>query len=59
MTLAELLRKAKAINDQFNSSSIPLVHGDEEVTFDLEVVPPRSITDKWKVKIVNYREGKE
>ena len=59
MTLAELIKKASFIQNQFNSSSIPLIHGDEEVTFDLEVVPPRSITDKWKVKIVNYREGKE
>ena len=59
MTLAELLRKAKAINDQFNSAEIPIMHGDQEVWFDLDVIPPRRITEPWKIKIINYREGEE
>ena len=41
MTLAELLRKAQAINNQFNSAEIPIMHGDQECWFDLEVEPPR------------------
>lgn len=59
MTLNDLIRKANAIGRQFNTGEIPLVHGDEEVSFDLETIPPRSITDKWKVKITNYREEKK
>lgn len=59
MTLNDLLRKANEIAMQFNSGEIPLMHGDEEVSFDLETIPPRSITDKWKVKITNYREEKK
>ena len=59
MTLAELLRKAKAINDQFNSAEIPIMHGDQECRFDLIVEPPRGITEPWKIKIVNYREGEQ
>lgn len=57
MTLADLIRKAREIGDQFNSHEIPLMHGDQEVSFDLKVVPPRGITDPWRIKIVNYREG--
>lgn len=56
MTLADLIRKATEIQRQFNSSQIPLHHGDQEVSFDLEVKPPRGITDPWIVKIVNYKE---
>lgn len=59
MTLNDLIRKAKDISTSFNSGEIPLVHGDEEVSFDLEPIPPRSITDGWKVKITNYREEKK
>lgn len=59
MTLGDLLRKAREIGDQFNSHEIPLMHGDQECWFDLEVVSPRSISDPWKIKIVNYREGKQ
>ena len=59
MTLAELIQKATAIQGQFNSSQIPLYHGDQEVWFDLDVIPPRGITEPWKIKIINYREGEE
>ena len=59
MTLNDLIRKASAVSMQFNTGEIPLVHGDEEVSFDLETIPPRRITDKWKVKITNYREEKK
>ena len=59
MTLNDLIRKANAIGRQFNSGEIPLVHGDEEVSFGLEISPPRSITNGWKVKITNYREEKK
>ena len=59
MTLNDLIRKVNAIAGQFNSGEIPIVYGDEEVSFDLETIPPRSITNKWKVKITNYREEKK
>lgn len=59
MTLAELIQKANDIQRQFNSSQIPLYHGDQEVWFDLDVVPPRGITESWKVRIINYREGEK
>ena len=59
MTLADLIQKVMAVQGQFNSSQIQIYHGDQEVWFDLDVVPPRGITDPWKIKIVNYREGEE
>lgn len=57
MTLADLIQKATAIQSQFSSSQIQIFHGDQEVWFDFDVVPPRGITDPWKIKIINYREG--
>lgn len=59
MTLAELIQKVTAIQNQFNSSNIQIFHGDQECWFDLDVVPPRGITEPWKIKIVNYREGEQ
>lgn len=59
MTLYNLIKKATAIQSQFNSSQIPLYHGDQECWFDLDVIPPRRITEPWKIKIINYREGEE
>jgi len=59
MTLADLIQKATAIQSQFNSSQIPIYHGDQEVWFDLEVDPPRGITEPWRIKIISYREGKQ
>ena len=59
MTLAELIQKAMDIQCQFSSSQIPIMHGDQEVWFDFDVIPPRGITDPWRIKIVNYREGKD
>lgn len=59
MTLADLIGKATAIQNQFNSSQIPIYHGDQEVWFDLDIVAPRGITEPWKIKIINYREGEE
>ena len=59
MTLADLIQKATAIQSQFSSSQIPIYHGDQEVWFDLDVVPPRGITEPWKIKIINYREGEK
>lgn len=59
MTLAELIQKATAIQSQFNSSQIKIYHGDQECWFDLDVVSPRGITEPWKIKIINYREGEE
>ncbi|MBO4719000.1 MAG: hypothetical protein J5658_03900 [Prevotella sp.] len=59
MTLNDLLRKANDVAKMFNSGEIKLMHGDQEVWFDLDVKAPRSITDNWTVKIVNYREGRE
>ena len=57
MTLADLIQKATAIQSQFSSSQIPIYHGDQEVWFDFKLVAPRLITDPWRIKIVNYREG--
>lgn len=57
MTLNDLLQKANAIAGQFSSGNIALYHGDQECDFDLDVVPPRGITEPWKIKIINYREG--
>ncbi len=57
MTLADLIQKVMAIQGQFNSSNIEIYHGDQKVWFDLDVVPPRGITEPWKIKIINYREG--
>lgn len=57
MTLSDLIRKATAIQSQFNSSEIIIVHGDQECWFDLEVDQPRGITEPWRIKIINYREG--
>lgn len=57
MTLAELLRKAEAINHQFNSAEIPIMHGDQECWFDLE--PQGSNAEGWHIEIVNYREGEQ
>jgi hypothetical protein len=59
MTLAELIGKVTAIQNQFNSSNIKIYHGDQEVWFDLDVVSPRSMTDPWKIKIINYREDEK
>ena len=59
MTLTDLIQKAMAIQSQFNSSQIPIYHGDQECWFDLDVVSPRKLTDPWKINIINYREGKE
>ena len=56
MTLADLIQKATAIQSQFYSSDIPLMHGDQEVWFDLKAEPPTGIIDSWKVKIINYWE---
>lgn len=56
MTLSDLIQKATAIQSQFNSSQIPIYHGDQECSFDLDVIPPRGITEPWKIKIINYRE---
>ena len=56
MTLRDLLLKAQTISSQFNSSDIPIMHGDQECSFDLEAVPPEMPSDTWKVKIKNYRE---
>ena len=57
MTLAELIKKAMEIQNQFNSSQIPIIHGDQEVWFDFDLVAPKAITEPWRIKIVNYREG--
>ena len=57
MTLHELIQKATAIQNQFSSGQIQIFHGDQEVWFDLDVDPPKGITDPWRIKIVNYREG--
>lgn len=57
MTLAELLRKARAINDQFNSAEIPIMKDGFHVKFDLE--PQGSNAEGWHIEIVNYREGEE
>ena len=59
MTLNDLIRKANEIAGQFSSGEIPILHGDQEVWFDLKVIPPRSITDRWKIQITNYREGEK
>lgn len=59
MTLEDLIQKATTIQNQFNSSQIPIYHGDQEVWFDLDVVPPKGITEPWKIKIINYREGEK
>lgn len=59
MTLTDLIQKATAIQSQFSSSQIQIFHGDQEVWFDLDVDPPKGITDPWRIKIINYREGKE
>ena len=56
MTLRDLLLKAQTISLQFNSSDIPLMHGDQECEFDFEVVAPEKPSDSWKIKIINYRE---
>ena len=57
MTLNELIRKANEISGQVCSGDIPIMHGDQEVWFDFELVAPRLITDPLRIKIVNYREG--
>lgn len=59
MTLNELIRKANEISGQFCSGEIPIMHGDQEVWFDFKLVAPRLITDPWRIKIVNYREGEK
>lgn len=59
MTLTDLIQKAMAIQSQFNSSDIKIFHGDQEVWFDLDIESPKGITDPWRIKIINYREGKE
>lgn len=59
MTLSDLIRKATAIQSQFNSSDIKIFHGDQEVWFDLDIESPKGITDPYRIKIINYREGKE
>lgn len=59
MTLADLIQKTTAIQSQFSSSQIKIYHGDQEVWFDLDVDAPRSITEPWKIKIINYREGEK
>ena len=59
MTLTDLIQKAMAIQSQFNSSGIKIFHGDQEVWFDLDIESPKGITDPWRIKIINYREGKE
>lgn len=59
MTLNELIRKANEISAQLCSGEIPIMHGDQEVWFDFELVTPRLITDPWRIKIVNYREGEK
>ena len=59
MTLNDLIRKANVIMTAFSSGSIKLMHGDQEVWFDLQLDAPELASDNWTVKIVNYREGKE
>ena len=59
MTLNELIRKANEISEQLCSGEIPIMHGDQEVWFDFELVTPRLITDPLRIKIVNYREGEK
>ena len=59
MTLNELIRKANEITNQLCSGEIPIMHGDQEVWFDFELVTPRLITDPLRIKIVNYREGEK
>lgn len=59
MTLEDLIRKAREVGDQLNSHEIPIMHGDQEVWFDFELVTPRLITDQLRIKIVNYREGEK
>ena len=59
MTLSDLIGKVTDIQNQFNSSSIKIYHGDQEVWFDLDVMPPRGIAEPWKIKIINYREGEK
>lgn len=59
MTLNELIRKANEITNQLCSGEIPIMHGDQEVWFDFKLVAPRLITDPWRIKIVNYREGEK
>lgn len=57
MTLAELLRKAKSINDQFNSAEIPIMKDGLHVRFDLK--PQGSNAEGWHIEIVNYREEEQ
>ncbi len=38
MTLAELIRKAKEVGDQFNTYEIPLYDGSYDEIFDVEFV---------------------
>lgn len=59
MTLNELIRKTNEITNQLSSGEIPIMHGDQEVWFDFELVTPRLITDPLRIKIVNYREGEK
>lgn len=59
MTLNELIRKVNEITNQLSSGEIPIMHGDQEVWFDFELVTPRLITDPLRIKIVNYREGEK
>jgi len=59
MTLNELIRKANEITNQLSSGEIPIMHGDQEVWFDFELVTPRLIADPLRIKIVNYREGEK
>ena len=59
MTLNELIRKTNEITNQLSSGEIPIMHGDQEVWFDFKLVAPRLITDPWRIKIVNYREGEK
>lgn len=59
MTLNELIRKVNEITNQLCSGEIPIMHGDQEVWFDFELVTPRLITDPLRIKIVNYREGEK
>ena len=59
MTLNELIRKTNEITNQLSSGEIPIMHGDQEVWFDFELVAPRLITDPLRIKIVKYREGEK
>ncbi len=57
MTLADLIRKAKEVGNQFTSWHIPLMKDGLHVKFDLEANGNNE--DGWHIEITNYQEGEE